>query len=233
MWRHVGCIWPGQVRGRRALRPVLSIEIRLVYGTLYGMNQGSPRGPARPDRRTLGGERADGGIADRRGHRERGRQRFSVARTSLSRWQGRSVVCAFGIDATSTSEDLRAFVACGRKQDPPSGPAETARTRPARHALCSLRSPTLPPGPSPIGTSGMLAWVPPRRVMGRAFWSDPRIFDEYRSPVRARLHADVPGRAMSPAKAQIVGHGRATHRPDVSSARACVMRSHASSPAAW
>ena len=83
------------------------------------------------------------------------------------------------------------------------------------------------------GTSGMLASVPPRRVMGRAFWSDPRIFDEYRSPVRARLHADVPGRAMSPARAQIVSHGHATHRPDVSSARACVMRSHASSPAAW
>jgi hypothetical protein len=40
---------------------------------------------------------------------------------------------------TSTSEDLRAFMACGRQQDPPRGPAETARTRPARHAPCSSR----------------------------------------------------------------------------------------------
>src|SRR5215207_10660988 len=109
---------------------------------------------------------------------------------------------------------------------------------PSSHQIWRVRRRCPTSGCSPsrapwTGTSGMLAWVPPRRVMGRAFWSDPRIFDEYRSPVRARLHAEVPGRAMSPAEAQIVGHGRATHRPDVSSARACVMRSHASSPAAW
>jgi hypothetical protein len=83
----------------------------------------------------------------------------------LSRRQGASPVGAFGSTRTATSEDLRAFVA-GRQQDPPSGPPETARTRPARHAPCSSRGPTPSPGRRRPATRGYSVWQPPRCLPG-------------------------------------------------------------------
>jgi hypothetical protein len=151
-------------------------------------------------------------------------------------WDPRGHSCFRSSSARSSFEPPAARTPTGRASfdsQPINDQRQALREPPRQRPRDATDQPQRLPPVSSRHIWDALAWVPPRRVMGRAFWSDPRIFDEYRSPVRARLHADVPGRAMSPAKAQIVGHGRATHRPDVSSARACVMRSHASSPAAW